>query len=158
MALPEKHFFIKRSTIPGAGKGLFTRQPIPKNTRILQYKGRITTWKIILEEENLHPEKPNRYVFYVIKNHVIDAMNYTKALARYANDAKGLSKIKGIANNCMYIKEGKKVFMETIKDIPKGGEILISYGKEYWDVIKSEIRQALKQKKKLQNGKEIAKV
>lgn len=147
MALLEKYLFIKRSGIPTAGKGLFTNQYIPKNTRILEYKGRITTWKKILRAEVLHPEILNRYVFYITQNHVIDAMNYKKALARYANDAKGLNKTKGILNNCKYVRVGKRIFMETIKDIPKGGEILVSYGKEYWDVIKKENRLALRQKK-----------
>jgi uncharacterized protein len=38
MALLEKQLFIKISIIPGAGKGLFTRKPIAKGTRIVEYK------------------------------------------------------------------------------------------------------------------------
>jgi hypothetical protein len=36
----------------------------------------------------------------------------------------------------VYVEEGRKVFIESTKPIPAGGEILVSYGKEYWDVIK----------------------
>lgn len=151
MALLEKQLFIKKSTIPASGKGLFTKQLIPKNTRILEYTGKITTWKQVLKEEQLHPQLFNRYIFYVTRDHVIDAMNNTKALARYANDAKGLTKIKGLSNNCIYVKDKKRVFMESVKDIPKGGEVLIGYGKEYWDVVKTDIKLALKK----QNAKKV---
>ena len=33
MALLEKHLYVKQSTIPKAGKGLFTKIAIPKNNR-----------------------------------------------------------------------------------------------------------------------------
>ncbi len=35
---------IKTSTIPGAGKGLFTSTAIPKNTKIIEYQGDNLTW------------------------------------------------------------------------------------------------------------------
>lgn len=142
MALLEKQLVIKRSKIPGAGKGLFTKQFIPKGTRIIEYKGRITTWKNVLEGENF-----NGYVYYITRNHVIDAMSRLKSLGRYANDARGLSKIKGLSNNTKYVEEGKKVFMEAVKDIPARTEILVAYGKEYWEVI-NENRKILEEEKK----------
>ena len=40
MALLEKHLFVKESTIPGAGKGLFTKVDIAKGSRVVEYKGR----------------------------------------------------------------------------------------------------------------------
>lgn len=131
MALLEKQLFVKKSTIPNAGKGLFTKKTIPKGTRIIEYKGKISTWKDVK-----HDEGENGYIFYVNRNHVINALPYKQALARYSNDARGLTKVKGITNNCDYIIEGKRAFIEAKKDIPAGGEILVGYGKEYWDVIK----------------------
>jgi len=92
MALLEKHLEVKESCIPGAGKGLFTKIFIPKGTRIIEYKGRIRTWK---EVEN---DDSNYYIFYVNRNHIIDAGKRTKSLARYINDASGLQKIKGLSN------------------------------------------------------------
>lgn len=130
MALLEKHLFIKRSKIPNSGKGLFTKVFIPKNTLVVEYKGKISSWK-----DANHAEGLNGYIYYVNRNHVIDALNYKKALARYANDAKGPGSIKGVRNNSDYVKEGGKIYIKTIKDILPGSEILVGYGKEYWQVI-----------------------
>ena len=142
MALLEKQLFVKKSTLPGAGKGLFTKKPIPKGTRIVEYKGKIRTWKDVSKEE-----KENLYIYYVKRHHVIDAMPLKTALARYENDARGLKKVKGLTNNAAYVEDGLKVYIESTKDIPAGAEILVSYGKEYWDVIRYNLKLAKKEQK-----------
>lgn len=131
MTLLKNQLFIGESKIPGAGKGLFTKEFIAKGTRILEYKGRITTWKEVLQGEHF-----NAYVYYLTRNHVIDAMPHKKSLGRYANDANGLTRIKGLKNNCRYVVEDKRVFIEAVRGIPAFDEILVAYGKEYWDVIR----------------------
>lgn len=143
MAFLQKQLHTKRSQISGAGKGLFTKQFIAKGTRIIEYRGKITTWKNIIAGKTF-----NGYVFYINRNYVIDAMTYKKALARYANDASGLNRVKGVVNNTQYVPEGKRVYIDAIKDIPAGSEIFVSYGKEYWDVIKKNEKNAQKEKKK----------
>jgi hypothetical protein len=45
------------------------------------------------------------------------------------------------------------VYIEAIKDIPAGGEILVQYGKEYWDVIKHNLKLDERQKAKAQKEK-----
>lgn len=134
MALLEKQLYVKASTIPGAGKGLFTKEAIPKGTRIVEYKGRRTTWKEVKDDHT------NFYIYTVNRAHVIDARRTLSALARYANDAKGLNRIKGIANNCVYVNDGTRAFIESVKAIPAGGEIFVDYTKEYWDVLKQNIK------------------
>lgn len=134
MALLEKHLFVKTSTIPGAGKGLFTKVDIPKGTRVVEYKGRRTIWKEVKNDST------NYYIYTINRNHVIDAQRTLSALARYANDAKGLTRIKGLTNNCIYINEGTRAFIETTKNIPAGGELLVNYTKPYWDVMKENLR------------------
>jgi len=133
MALLEKDLTVKTSSLPNSGKGLFTKVFIPKKTLIVEYQGEICKWKDV--EDNFD----NGYIYYVNRNHVIDAGNSKKILARYANDAFGLSKIKGIRNNSKYSTKGLQVFIESIEDIPAGEEILVSYGKEYWNVVKKNI-------------------
>src|SRR4051812_19573230 len=140
MALLEKQLEIKESNIPAAGSGLFTTKFIPKGTRIVEYKGRIRTWKEVQHEDE------NYYIFYVTRNHIIDGSRHKKSLARYINDAKGLRKIKGLNNNAEFIVDGLKVFVEAIRDIPAGAEIFVGYGKEYWDVIRKNQKAAVKDK------------
>jgi len=36
--------------------------------------------------------------------------------------------------------KGLQVFIESLEDIPAGSEIFVSYGKEYWDVVKKNIK------------------
>lgn len=131
MALLEKQLEVKESNIPGAGKGLFTNQFIPKGSKIAEYKGRIRTWKEVQYNDT------NYYIFYVNENHIIDAGQRKKSLARYINDARGLKKIKGLNNNAEFVVDGLKVFVQATRDIAAGGEIFVGYGKEYWDVIRS---------------------
>ena len=143
MALLEKQLVVKRSTLPGAGNGLFTKKAIPKGTRIVEYKGRISSWK-----DSDHRNGDNGYIYYVKRYHVIDALPYKKALARYANDARGMSKVKGINNNAEYVEDGLRVYIQAKKDIPANSEIFVGYGKEYWDVIRSNGKLAEQAKKK----------
>jgi hypothetical protein len=88
----------------------------------------------------------NGYIFYINRNHVIDALPVKSALARYANDARGLVKIKGVLNNCDYISDGLQAFIESKKDIAAGSEILVDYGKDYWKVIRENLKLVQKEK------------
>jgi SET domain-containing protein len=70
----------------------------------------------------------------VDRSNAIDASRSLKTFGRYANDARGTSRKEGLINNAEYVSEGKRCFIEAIKDIPAGGEILVNYGKDYWKV------------------------
>jgi uncharacterized protein len=153
MALLENKVEVRESILPGAGKGLFAKEFIPKGSRIVEYKGKITTWKEVDDNDG-----NNGYIYYVKRHHVIDASRHKTALARYANDARGLCRVKGVNNNAEYTEDGLKVFIESRKDIPAGTEILVEYGKDYWDVIRHNLkvdkqRQRLR-KQKQQNPEE----
>jgi SET domain-containing protein len=130
MAFLSKQLFIRRSSLPAGGKGLFTRKMIPKGERIIEYKGRITSWKAVN-----HRKGTNGYIYFISHKHVLDAFTYKKALGRYANDARGIVKKRGVTNNAAYKTERRKVFIDAIKNIPAGTEIFVGYGKEYWDSI-----------------------
>ncbi|MDQ6761584.1 MAG: SET domain-containing protein [Bacteroidota bacterium] len=142
MPVAKKNLCIKRSGIPKAGKGLFTKISIPKGAVIAEYEGEITTWKKVQQTNEF-----NGYVFYISKNHVIDARPYIKSFARYINDAKGITRIEGLQNNSKYVNEDNRIFIYAIKDIPAGSEIFVSYKKDYWDVIRHNMKLASKEKK-----------
>lgn len=145
MPLLENQLYTKSSTLPGAGKGLFTKNLIKKGTRIVEYKGKVTTWKEVVNAGTF-----NAYVYYIKRSHVIDAKNYMKAIARFANDARGLTRKKGISNNAFYVLDDGRVYIEAAKNIQADEEIFVAYGKDYWDVIKSNIR--IEEEEKLKNN------
>lgn len=134
MALLEKKLLVKRSTLPKAGKGLFTSVDIARGTRIVEYKGKKRKWKEITEDPSF-----NGYVYYFNRDHVIDAKNTPQHLARYANDARGLSSKDGLRNNSKYDEDGTRVYITSMKTIPAGSEIFVGYGKEYWDSIRQNL-------------------
>jgi hypothetical protein len=142
MSYKTKTLYISQSTIPGAGKGLFTSEAIKKGEKIIEYKGRIRTWKEVSNASVF-----NGYVFYVNRSHVIDAKTYIQSLARYANDAHGLTRVKGIINNAEYQKDDKKVYIHATRNIPAGAEIFVGYGKDYWDVVKENMKLEEAEKK-----------
>ncbi len=141
MALLEKYLFVEESTIPGAGKGLFTSIEIAKGTRIVEYKGRRTTWKEVKNDST------NYYIYTINRNNVIDAQKTLSAFARYANDARGFTRIKGLTNNCVYVNEGTRAFIESTKNIPAGAEIFVDYTQDYWKVMKENIRKEQREAK-----------
>jgi uncharacterized protein len=147
MALLEKSLIVKKSKLPGAGKGLFTKIAIAKGTRIVEYKGKIVTWK---EVEKMADDR-NGYVFFFNSKNCIDAWQTKKSVAHYANDAMGIARVPDVRNNSEYATEKKRCYIEASKNIPAGAEILVGYGAEYWQVIRYNIR--LEQKNREKEGK-----
>jgi SET domain-containing protein len=121
---------VKTSTLPGCGKGLFTKIFIPKGILITEHTGKITSFRDACGEGN------NPYLFYVTRNHVIDARDEHDAFARFVNDARGHKRITGFTNNAKYIIIGKRVFIKAIRNILPNEEIFVGYGKEYWEAMK----------------------
>ena len=124
--------YLKKSSIPSAGKGLFTKKDIKKGEDIIEYTGEIVTWDECLKRND---EGKGGYVFYINKNYCIDAYPTPDVLARYANDAKGHIRVAGYTNNAEYETRGKRVYIVATKNIEKGSEIFVDYGKDYWQHI-----------------------
>lgn len=141
MSLKKKDLQIKPSTIPDAGKGLFTKIDITKGTIVTEYKGRRRTWKDV---EN---DVDNGYIYHIDDDNVIDAKANIRSHGRYANDAAGLTKIKGITNNAEYVELDNKVFIRTKKDIAAGCEVFVAYGKLYWKQVKENMEEDLQKSK-----------
>lgn len=140
----EKYLYLDKSTLPNAGKGLFTKVNIRKGEKIIEYKGRIITWK---QHEKLAEQDKGGYAFYVNKNYVIDAYDTPQYFARYANDARGISRLEGVRNNAVYEEKKKIVHIVATRNIPAGSEIFVSYGDEYWDSIKDNLKEKGKKEK-----------
>jgi len=136
---------VKTSQLANAGKGLFTDKAIKKNEKVIEYLGEIIDWK---EYEKRVKEDKDGYLFFINKKRCIDAYSTPEHKARYANDAAGLSRTKGLKNNSNYEIEKDRCFIVASRDIEAGEEIFVNYTKEYWDCIRYNIKHDLYKTKK----------
>lgn len=127
--------FVKESTLPNCGKGLFTKVDIKKGSLIVEYKGEKITWAEGLKRNENHAFQ-SPYLFYITAKNCIDAEYTLDALARYANDAKGHTKVKGLTNNAEYAVIKRVPYIMATKNIKAGEEIFVSYGDDYWKAMK----------------------
>ena len=127
---------VKTSQLPNSGKGLFTTTNIKKGARVIEYLGEIIDWK---EYERRVERDEDGYLFFINKKNCIDAWNTPQHKARFANDAAGLGRVKGLKNNCVYETEENRCYILSTRDILAGEEIFVSYTKEYWDCVKYNI-------------------
>ena len=151
--------YLKKSLIPGAGKGLFVKNEIKKGEIVCEYEGEIVPWSVC---EKRAEEGHEGYAFFITKNRCVDAYFTKEAMARYANDAKGIGRVEGLKNNSQYeikTRQGeKRVFIVATRTIKANDEVLVDYGKDYWKnlskakdlkaKVKSEINKIQKKTKK----------
>ncbi len=129
---------IKKSKLPGAGKGLYTTRKISKDSKIIEYRGEIIGYN---QYRSRTRKEEDQYLFFLRRDLCIDAMHTPQYKARYANDAAGISRVKGIRNNSDYIIFGDKCFIVASRDIKAGEEIYVNYTKSYWDYMRKRIKQ-----------------
>jgi uncharacterized protein len=134
---------VKKSKLPGAGKGLFTTKAIRKESKIIEYRGEIIGYN---EYRRRARNEVDQYLFFVRMEISIDAMHTFQYKARYANDAAGITRVKGLRNNSEYIIFGDKCFIVASRNIKAGEEVLVDYTKPYWDYMRKRIRQKRKSK------------
>lgn len=127
---------IKPSFIEGAGLGLFAKKDIPKGTVIDAYYGK----RIDFKEYMSIPVSDYRacYIMTINDNEFIEA-GEKKNFVSYVNDACGLTRIKGIRNNCKFDldQSGKEMLLLSTKNIKAGSELFCPYGKSYWNAVRS---------------------
>lgn len=129
---------IKKSTLPNAGKGLFTTKAISKDSKIIEYRGEIIGYN---EYRRRARKEVDHYLFYLRRDLCIDAMHTPQYKARYANDAQGFTKVKGIKNNSDYIIFDDKCFIVASRNIKAGEEIFVDYTNHYWKSMKKRMKK-----------------
>ena len=124
--------YLRKSSISGSGKGLFTVKEIPPKTRIAKYTGTIKT-------RTAYDAKPSGYGVGLPRGKVMDAASTQSGIARYANDCRTanqrLKQCKG--NNSKFNVSARagtsSVWLTSTKRIPANTEIFVSYGgRGYW--------------------------
>ena len=129
---------VKKSRLPGAGKGLFTTKAIRKEAKIIEYRGEIIGYN---EYRRRARREEDQYLFFLRRELCIDALYMPQYKARYANDAAGITRVKGIRNNSDYMIFDDKCFIVAARDIKAGEEIFVNYTKFYWDSMRKRMRK-----------------
>jgi len=110
-------YFVRRSTIHG--RGVFAARKIPKGTRVIEYKGqRVTHKEVDRRYANVDENDSHTFLFEVDDKWVIDAGVRGNA-ARWINH--------GCSPNCETVEEDGRIYIEAIRDIPRGAELTYDY-------------------------------
>ena len=115
---PVNEWFIKRHS-PVHGYGCFARKDIPKGTRIAEYVGeRLSHKEADARYEDADPNDNHTFLFIADRKTVIDATTG-------GNDSRFIN--HSCDGNCTSETEKGRVFVDTIKFIPKGTELNYDY-------------------------------
>ncbi|HET9798752.1 MAG TPA: SET domain-containing protein-lysine N-methyltransferase [Gemmatimonadaceae bacterium] len=120
---PNPYFELRRSGIQGTGA--FATRTIRKGTRIIEYLGQRISWRTA--DKRYDDEKMSRhhtFLFTVDDRTVIDA-------GVNGNDARFLN--HSCDPNCEAVNERKRIFIEAVKTIPAGTELVYDYQYERTD-------------------------
>lgn len=113
----KKLFVVKESPIHG--RGVFAAADIRKGTPVIEYKGQHITQDEANERYGEDGGKHHHTVLFTIDDDmVIDASKHGNA-ARFINHS--------CDPNCEAVQYGRRIFIEAIRNIPKGAELLYDY-------------------------------
>ena len=115
---PKKPYRVRNSVIHG--RGVFAATAIAKGTRVIEYRGERTTWKMVCERPDSDPDNPaHTFIFELSDGRVIDAAVRGNA-ARWINHS--------CAPNCKsYEDDDGRVFIEARRAIAPGEELTYDY-------------------------------
>ena len=120
---PNPFFELRTSTIQGTGA--FATRTIRKGTRIIEYLGQRISWRTA--DKRYDDEKMNRhhtFLFTVDDKTCIDA-------GVNGNDARFLN--HSCDPNCEAINDRKRIFIDAVRTIPAGTELVYDYQYERTD-------------------------
>ena len=112
-----RRIVVRNSSIHG--RGVFALRRIPKDTRIIEYKGKLITDKEADRRySRVHEHSPHTMLFSLEGGWVIDA-------TRRGNSARWIN--HSCAPNCDIEEEGRRIFIESRRDIQPGDELTYDY-------------------------------
>ena len=122
-----EYIMIKKSSIPGAGQGVFATETIKKGKNLGEYSGARLNLDQFLKKKNtdycFEINRKNKKPIYVdgkIRGSWLSKINGAKT-----------SKEKKKINVFAY-QYNEKIYFKTTKNIKNGQELLIDYGNSYW--------------------------
>ncbi|WP_207004476.1 SET domain-containing protein [Trinickia mobilis] len=117
----------RRSSVHG--KGLFALQPIAAGDRLIEYKGKVTSWRRAAARQR--SDVGHTFAFGLSNGRVIDGSRGGNS-ARFLNHA--------CSPNCEAIEVGDRVFIHALAAIKPGDELFIDYGLAVDGEITDDIR------------------
>ncbi len=139
IAKEAKYLEVKDSHF--TGKGLFTTKDIKKGERVCTYMG-----EYIDNDEALRrcDAGIDQFLVETVNDGILDSMPIF-CHAMYANDAAGITRMEGIRNNCKIEIEDGGPRMVATRNIKAGDEILVGYGRVYWNNVKRRLKEQANQ-------------
>lgn len=124
---------VKKSLIPGAGRGLFSARVFRRNDRIVPY---VANDNIHMNRSEIDAKYGNALAEYVFchRNYSMcwDASKTNSGVARFANDPRG-AKVTANAKIVKLRNSGNSPpCLIATRKINPGEEIYVSYGSQYW--------------------------
>ena len=116
---------VQESTIPNSGQGGFARVDMKKGTMI----GRYTVGTIKLDADQLPPMNDRTHIWQKNFNTFFDSKNTNSINGKYNSCPPRDVKAYGCSNNAKINSVGN---VKLTKNVKKGQEIFVPYGKDYW--------------------------
>ena len=129
---PKKLYRVRNSEIHG--RGVFAATDIDKGTRIIEYRGERTSWKIASARPDSDPDDPSHtFIFELDDGRVIDAAVRGNA-ARWINHS--------CKPNCKSVEDDdSRVYIEAKKAIAAGEELTYDYRLSYDGRVTRKVRE-----------------
>ncbi len=122
----EDDFEVKRSTIPRAGQGLFSKVSIEAGDTIGPYTGKILTDK----QANSEPYVNSLYLVWVCKDCWIWGEGEFASYTRFINHDDNRPNAELVTTS-----RWRKARIAALRRIRPGEEIFFDYGESYWDCV-----------------------
>lgn len=122
------YLFVQSSSIPSAGAGLFTAIPIHRGEIIAVFQGDLLS---PAEAKERASTAKDAYFVSLLDGSTMDSM-HTECFAKYANDAEGPGGSRLRNNAVITLNDEDEPCLVATRTIKAGGEVFVSYGKDYW--------------------------
>jgi len=110
---------LRVANSPRHGRGVFALNPIPKGTRIIEYKGKRVSWAWASRKyPEVEGEPTHTFLFELDDDMVIDAN-------QDGNDARWIN--HSCAPNCQAVDEDGRIYIEALRNIRAGEELGYDY-------------------------------
>jgi SET domain-containing protein len=116
-------FEVRSSTIPGAGRGLFSRITIEPEQTIGYYTGEVLT-----ADELYHSSAARSdYLLWLCRTHILIGEGPRANYTRYINHSSNPNLFLVVSTRW------KTARFEALRPILPGEELFFNYGDDYWD-------------------------